>query len=200
MFCENCGTKLLENSSFCEECGNKVSFLDNETKGNESIINEENFNIKKEPGLTRQRGPVPPALRPTPPRQPSEHSGGVTKPRQPSEPNGKETAPRRPSETYDKEMARQQHSTINRPVSDKLEYNKTNYPGADIISFGQYVFMIFLSGIPIVNIILFVKWGFFNKQSPNKSNFAKALLFYYLIAVIIYVAYIYLWLKATSSI
>lgn len=182
MFCENCGTKILDNSSFCEECGNKVSFLENETK-----INEENLNKKKESSSNKQRGSVPPVMR-------------TTTPRQPSEPYAKEAAPRRPSETYEKEMSRQQHSTINRPVSDKLEYNKTSYPGADIISFGQYVFMIFLSGIPIINIILFVKWGFFNKQKPNKSNFAKALLFYYAIAVIIYVAYIYLWLKATSSI
>lgn len=195
MFCENCGTKLPDNSSFCEECGHKVSLMENETN-----INEENLNIKKKSSSTGQRGSVPPVMRSTSPRQPSDHSREETNPRQTSEPFGKETAPRQPSETYDKEMATRQHSTINRPVSDRFEYNKTNYQGADIISFGQYVWMIFLAGIPIVNIILFVKWGFFKKQSPNKSNFAKALLFYYLIAVIIYVAYIYLWLKATSSI
>lgn len=194
MFCENCGAKIHENSSFCEECGHKVSYLENETK-----INEENFNKKKELSSTSLRGPVPPAMRPTPPRKPSEHTEEETKPRQPSESYVKETVPRRPSETYEKEMAKRQHSTINRQVSDRFE-NKNNYQAVDIISFGQYVLMIFLSGIPIVNIILFVKWGFFNKQSPNKSNFAKALLFYYAIAAIIYVAYIWLWLKATSSI
>ncbi len=69
----------------------------------------------------------------------------------------------------------------------------------DIISFGQYALMIFISGIPFLNIILMIKWAL-NKQKPNKSNFAKALLFYYLIAVIIWAAYIWLWLKATSSI
>lgn len=201
MFCENCGIKLPDNSSFCEECGQKVSsYMENETKISESKTNEENFNIKKEPNSTRQRGSVPPVMRSTSPLKPFDHSREETNPRQTSEPYVKETEPRQPPETYEKEMARRQHSTINRPVPDRHEYNKTNNQAADIISFGQYVWMIFLSGIPIVNIILFVKWGFFKKQNPNKSNFAKALLFYYLIAVIIYVAYIYLWLKATSSI
>ncbi len=199
MFCENCGTKLPDNSSFCEECGQKVSLMENETKISESKINEENFNNKKEPGSTRQRGSVPPVMRSASPLKPSDHSGEETKFRQTSEPYVKETAPRQPSETYEKEMARRQNSNINRPVSNKHEYNKTNCQDVDIISFGQYVWMIFLAGIPVLNIILLLKWGF-NKKKPNKSNFAKALLFYYLIAVIIYVAYIYLWLKATSSI
>lgn len=200
MFCENCGTKIPDNSSFCEECGQKVSsYMENETKISESKTNEENLNIKKEPNATRQRGSVPPVMRSTSTLKPSDHSREETNLRQASEPYAKETEPRKPSVNYEKEMVGRQHSNINRPVSDKLENNKTNSQSADIISFGQYVWMIFLVGIPILNIILLLKWGF-NKKKPNKSNFAKALLFYYLIAVIIYVAYIYLWLKATSSI
>ncbi len=195
MFCENCGTKLPDNSSFCEECGHKVSFIENETN-----INEENLSMKKESGQSGQRGAVPPVMRPSQPLKSSEKNGEETKPRQASEQHAKETIPRRPSQTYEKEMEKRRHSTVNRPTSDRFEDNKTVYQGADIIGFGQYVLMIFLSGIPIINIILFVKWGFFNKKTPNKSNFAKALLFYYLIAVIIYIAYIYLWLKGTSSI
>lgn len=140
MFCENCGTQLPDNSVFCSECGSKISLEENQ----------------------RQRGPVPPVMR-------------QTAPRQPSEPYRRDGAPRQSSESY--------------------------AGGApDIIGLGQYILMIFLTGIPIVNIILLVKWGFFNKQKPNKSNFAKALLFYYLIAVIIYVLYIRLWLSVTSGI
>ena len=140
MFCENCGTQLPDNSVFCSECGSKISLEENQ----------------------RQRGPVPPVMR-------------QTAPRQPSEPYRRENEPRQSSESY--------------------------AGGApDIIGLGQYILMIFLTGIPIVNIILLVKWGFFNKQKPNKSNFAKALLFYYLIAVIIYVLYIRLWLSVTSGI
>lgn len=153
MFCENCGTQLPDNSVFCSECGSKISLEENQ----------------------RQRGPVPPVMRQTAPRQPSEPYRRDSTPRQPSEPYRSEGAPRQPSESY--------------------------AGGApDIIGLGQYILMIFLTGIPIVNIILLVKWGFFNKQKPNKSNFAKALLFYYLIAVIIYVLYIRLWLSVTSGI
>lgn len=153
MFCENCGTQLPDNSVFCSECGSKISLEENQ----------------------RQRGPVPPVMRQTAPRQPSEPYRRDSTPRQPSEPYRSEGAPRQSSESY--------------------------VGGApDIIGLGQYILMIFLTGIPIVNIILLVKWGFFNKQKPNKSNFAKALLFYYLIAVIIYVLYIRLWLSVTSGI
>ena len=153
MFCENCGTQLPDNSVFCSECGSKISLEENQ----------------------RQRGPVPPVMRQTAPRQPSEPYRRDSTPRQPSEQYRSEGAPRQSSESY-------------------------AGGAADIIGLGQYILMIFLTGIPIVNIILLVKWGFFNKQKPNKSNFAKALLFYYLIAVIIYVLYIRLWLSVTSGI
>ena len=183
MFCENCGTKLSNNSTFCSECGNKIALAENETQ-----ISEDSINTINELGSRGQRGPVPPVMRQTAPRQPSEPYRKETTPLQPSKPYRKETIPLQPSEPYRREAS--------------SSHPSESYFGgaADIISFGQYVLMIFLAGIPIVNIILFVKWGFFNKKSPNKSNFAKALLFYYLIAVIIYLAYIYLWLKATSSI
>lgn len=172
MFCENCGTKLPDNSQFCQECGYKVPSTENETQVNESRSSV-------------QRGPVPPVMRTTAPQQTSEPYKKT--PRQPSEPYVKKV-PRQPSETYREETVNSQN------------YEPYGREASDIISFGQYVLMIFLAGIPIINIILMVKWGFSSKQNPNKRNFAKALLFYYLIAVIIYVAYIWLWLKATSSI
>ena len=168
---------------FCENCGTQLP--DNTAFCSEcgyKVSFKESETKINELRSTGQRGPVPPVKRPT------EH-------RQPSELYGKEATPRRPSEPYEKRS-----EPRNKPVSDRSEYNKTDYQGADIISFGQYVLMIFLAGIPIINIILLLKWGFSAKQNPNKRNFAKALLFYYLIAVIIYVAYILLWLKATSSI
>ena len=183
MFCENCGIQLPDDSAFCSECGSKISFAGNETR-----INEESINTSSEPGFQGQRGPVPPVMRQRLPQQPSEPYRRETSPRQPSEPYGKETSSRQPSESYRKEAA------------PRLPSESYVSGAADIIGFGQYILMIFLAGIPIINIILLVKWGFFNKQKPNKSNFAKALLFYYLIAVLIYAAYIWLWLKATSSI
>lgn len=179
MFCENCGTQVADDSAFCQECGSKVTFTKNETQ-----INEESINISKKPGSQGQRGPVPPVMRQTALRQPA--------PKQPSEPYGREPssgqAPKQPSEPYRKEASPRQPSE--------------SYMGkaVDIIGIGQYMLMIFLACIPIINIILLVKWGFFIKQKPNKSNFAKALLFYYLIAVIIYVLYIRLWLSVTSGI
>jgi len=31
MFCENCGSKIPEESRFCPECGHKVEIISNET-------------------------------------------------------------------------------------------------------------------------------------------------------------------------
>lgn len=182
MFCENCGTQLPDDSVFCSECGSKISLA-----GDEAQINEEIINTSNEPGSQHQRGPVPPVMRQTAPRQPPEPYRKEAAPRQPTEPYRREPTPRQPAEPYRREP------TPRQPFEPYMEGT------ADIISFGQYVGMIFLAVIPIINIILLIKWGL-NKQKPNKSNFAKALLFYYLIAVLIYVAYIWLWLKATSSI
>lgn len=182
MFCENCGTQFPDDSAFCSECGSKIS-----SSGNETQTNEESINISNESGTQGQRGAVPPVMRQSAPRQPPEPYRKEAAPRQPTEPYRRETSPRQPFEPYRRETG--------------LRQTSESYMGgtADIISFGQYVGMIFLAGIPIINIILLIKWGL-NKQKPNKSNFAKALLFYYLIAVIIYALYIRLWLKVTSGI
>ena len=183
MFCENCGTQLPDNSVFCSECGSKISLEENQ----------------------RQRGPVPPVMRQTAQQKPSEpyakEAASRRTPRQPSEPYRRDSTPRQPSKPYRRDSTPRQPSEPYRSEGAPRQSSESYVGGApDIIGLGQYILMIFLTGIPIVNIILLVKWGFFNKQKPNKSNFAKALLFYYLIAVIIYVLYIRLWLSVTSGI
>ncbi len=178
MYCENCGTKLPDDSAFCQECGSKISFAEKENR----------------------RGPVPPVMRQTTPRQPEEPYGRQTAPGQPAEPYGRQTSSGQPAEPYGRQTEpRQPEEPYGRQTTPIKQSESSTGGPADIISFGQYAFMIFISGIPFINVILMLKWAF-NKQKPNKSNFAKALLFYYLIAVIIYAAYIWLWLKATSSI
>jgi hypothetical protein len=170
MFCENCGTQLPDDSAFCPECGNKILLVENE-----SGIDEENIDTNDEYGYREERGSVPPVMRQTKPRHPSEPYRSEASPRRPQEPYRRESTPQEPSESY-------------------------IGASADIIGVGQYILMVFLAWIPIVNIILLVKWGFFNKEKPNKSNFAKALLFYNVLALIFYVFYIRLWLSVTSGI
>jgi hypothetical protein len=170
MFCENCGTQVANDSAFCPECGNKIVIVENK-----SGIDEENIDTNDEYGYREERGPVPPVMRQTKSGQPSEPYRSEASPRWPQEPYRRESTPQEPSESY-------------------------IGASADIIGVGQYILMVFLAWIPIVNIILLVKWGFFNKEKPNKSNFAKALLFYNVLALIFYVFYIRLWLSVTSGI
>lgn len=155
---------------FCENCGTQLPDDSKFCTGCGSKVSSSGHEKTK-----GQRGPVPPVMRQTIPQYPTESYENLMENRQPSNYHEKETPNGQPAESY---------------MSGAV----------DIISFGKYVLMIFLAGIPIINIILFVKWGFFSKEKPNRKNFARALLFYYFIAVIIYIAYVWLWLKATSSI
>ncbi len=197
MFCENCGKQLEKDSAFCQECGSKVEFTGEEAQIKEASIeetqikerqrSEEGNKISDGPATLDQRGqrgPVPPAMR-------------QTRPQQPAKAYREEAVPRQPAEPY-KAIQRQEADPYRR--EEAFQTSESCRGGtADIIGFGQYIFMIFISWIPIINIILLLKWAS-NKQKPNKGNFAKAMLFYYLLAVIIYLAYIWLWLKATGSI
>ncbi len=44
------------------------------------------------------------------------------------------------------------------------------------MGYGQYLVMLLLTCIPIVNIVLLFKWSFFGVANANKRNFAKAML------------------------
>ena len=182
MFCENCGTQLPDDSVFCSECGSKIVSV-----GNESGIDIDSINTNNESGYREQRGPVPPVMRQMATHQPSEPYRKESIPRQPPEPYRRKSTPQQPSEPYRKEAYPQEPSE--------------SYIGAsaDIIGVGRYILMIFFAWIPIVNFILLISWSF-NKQKPNKSNFAKAMLVYNILALIVYVLYIRLWLSVTSGI
>ncbi len=55
----------------------------------------------------------------------------------------------------------------------------------EIISMQEWFFSIIISGIPIVNIFLFILWVIDKDTNPNKKNWAKAFLLLYTIILII---------------
>ena len=60
-----------------------------------------------------------------------------------------------------------------------------NTASGDPISYGQYMLMMILVSIPIVNLVLLIKWGFIGEGNPNKRNFAKAMLTFMVAAVVL---------------
>ena len=53
------------------------------------------------------------------------------------------------------------------------------------LSIGQYVLMFILMGIPIVNLILIIIWGFGSGINANKKNYARAALIMMAVAIVL---------------
>lgn len=50
-------------------------------------------------------------------------------------------------------------------------------------SVGQWMLTLFLTFIPIVNIIMLLVWAFGSSTHPEKSNWAKAMLIWFVIFI-----------------
>ena len=59
-------------------------------------------------------------------------------------------------------------------------------PQSEIISLGQYMVMFLLLCIPIVNFVLLLMWSFGSSAGPSKKNFARAMLFFTVIMVVLW--------------
>ena len=55
----------------------------------------------------------------------------------------------------------------------------------DPVSFGNWMLTIFLTMIPIVNIIMYFVWSFGSSTEKSKSNWAKASLVWMLIGIVL---------------
>lgn len=71
---------------------------------------------------------------------------------------------------------------------------------APVVSTKNWFITIFLTAIPIVNIVLLCVWAFGGSTNPNKSNYAKAGLIWVLIGIVFYVVVFMLMLKSFFSV
>jgi hypothetical protein len=53
------------------------------------------------------------------------------------------------------------------------------------VTFGNWMLTLFLTFIPIVNIIMLLVWAFSSSTPASKSNWAKAALVWMLIAIVL---------------
>lgn len=56
---------------------------------------------------------------------------------------------------------------------------------APILTMGDYLIMMIIAAIPIVNIVMLCMWGFGSDANPNKKNWAKAQLVMIVIGIIL---------------
>ena len=52
------------------------------------------------------------------------------------------------------------------------------------MSVGNWFWTIFISGLPLIGLIMLFVWGFSSETDPSKKNWAKAMLLFQLIALI----------------
>ena len=79
------------------------------------------------------------------------------------------TTPGRPAQDFSGGCVRRRSQTA-------LAY--TPQPGAEPLSVGQYIVMLLLLCIPILNIILIFVWSFSSGRNLNKKNLARAFLIF----------------------
>ena len=54
------------------------------------------------------------------------------------------------------------------------------------MSLGDWIITMIVLAIPIVGFVMLFVWGFSSSANPNKSNFCKAALIFYLIGIVMF--------------
>lgn len=57
------------------------------------------------------------------------------------------------------------------------------------MSLGDWIITMIVLAIPIVGFVMLFVWGFSSSANPNKSNFCKAALIFYLISLVLAVLF-----------
>jgi hypothetical protein len=60
-----------------------------------------------------------------------------------------------------------------------------NQSSSEPLSVGQYVVLFIIQLIPIVNIIMLFVWAFGGNVNQNKRNYAKAMLIFWVIGIVL---------------
>jgi hypothetical protein len=72
-------------------------------------------------------------------------------------------------------------------MENQTHFAMENQNGAEVVKTGEWVWTLFLTFIPLVNIIMFFVWAFGSGTNPNKANWAKASLIWIAIVICIYI-------------
>jgi quinol-cytochrome oxidoreductase complex cytochrome b subunit len=54
------------------------------------------------------------------------------------------------------------------------------------VTLGEWMVTMLIAAIPLVNIIMLFVWGFGSNTNPSKANWAKAVLIWSVIAIVLY--------------
>lgn len=169
-FCHKCGSLVTGTGAFCPLCGEAMELNTNSSvnlnKPSDAAFGAANNNDVMPTGAGN---PAPQSIPVTPAAAPAQPYGAAPAYAQQPAPNAA-PYPTQPTTTV---------------------YNTYNTaPVQKHMTTGQWVLTTFLSGLGIIGLILLFVWAFGDNEYPDKKTYARAMLIWQLVAVILVILYI----------
>jgi heme/copper-type cytochrome/quinol oxidase subunit 2 len=72
-------------------------------------------------------------------------------------------------------------------------------PRDSTVSLGDWIITLIVLAIPIVGLIMLFVWGFSGDSNPSKRNYCRAVLIFWLIALVLFILFMVLFGAAMMS-
>lgn len=210
MYCLNCGSQMAEGSKFCISCGSKYEKSEpvQETAAQEAAASVESTAVVEEIAETAPQPAAPQPVQQTVPQpaapQPVQQTVSqpaasqpvqqAAQPAQATQPRTEQSAFAQPAPKPPVQPVQQQNhmngpqQTVPQPVMPLKPEKVTPLP------VWKYIGIFLIMGIPILGIVMLFVWAFGSSFNRNTKNYARAVLIFSLIMLILTaVGYFTIW-------
>lgn len=203
MFCENCGNPLPEDSKFCLSCGAKVASAEPEGQAvQETAVAADAVQVDEAPAAdavvqtAQQTAPVE-QVQYEPQPKPAAPVAQPKPPQPAPQPEPSRYAPPPPApqaQTYQQPPQAQTYQQPAAPISQPA-IAKSDKP----LPTWKFMGIMLLTGMPIVGFIMILVWSFGHSCNKNTKSFARAVLIFWIIGLVLTIAGIIINIEALRS-